>query len=45
MLWNVPNTLTWIRIAAIPLIVVLFYVPYSVGRSRGGLAVCRGGHH
>jgi CDP-diacylglycerol---glycerol-3-phosphate 3-phosphatidyltransferase len=29
MLWNVPNTLTWIRIAAIPLIVVLFYAPYS----------------
>jgi CDP-diacylglycerol--glycerol-3-phosphate 3-phosphatidyltransferase len=27
--WNVPNTLTWIRIAAIPLIVVLFYAPYS----------------
>jgi CDP-diacylglycerol--glycerol-3-phosphate 3-phosphatidyltransferase len=29
MIWNVPNTLTWIRIAAIPLIVVLFYAPYS----------------
>jgi CDP-diacylglycerol---glycerol-3-phosphate 3-phosphatidyltransferase len=29
MPWNVPNTLTWIRIAAIPLIVVLFYAPYS----------------
>jgi CDP-diacylglycerol--glycerol-3-phosphate 3-phosphatidyltransferase len=29
MPWNVPNTLTWIRIAAIPLIVVLFYSPYS----------------
>jgi CDP-diacylglycerol--glycerol-3-phosphate 3-phosphatidyltransferase len=29
MVWNVPNTLTWIRIAAIPLIVVLFYAPYS----------------
>ena len=27
MLWNVPNTLTWLRIAAIPLIVLLFYVP------------------
>jgi len=28
MLWNVPNTLTWLRIAAIPLIVLLFYAPY-----------------
>jgi CDP-diacylglycerol--glycerol-3-phosphate 3-phosphatidyltransferase len=28
MVWNVPNTLTWLRIAAIPLIVILFYMPY-----------------
>jgi CDP-diacylglycerol--glycerol-3-phosphate 3-phosphatidyltransferase len=28
MLWTVPNILTWIRIAAIPLIIVLFYAPY-----------------
>ena len=28
MLWNLPNTLTWLRIAAIPLIVLLFYMPY-----------------
>ncbi|HEV2228403.1 MAG TPA: CDP-diacylglycerol--glycerol-3-phosphate 3-phosphatidyltransferase [Steroidobacteraceae bacterium] len=28
MAWNVPNTLTWLRIAAIPLIVLLFYMPY-----------------
>jgi CDP-diacylglycerol---glycerol-3-phosphate 3-phosphatidyltransferase len=28
MPWNIPNTLTWLRIAAIPLIVVLFYMPY-----------------
>jgi CDP-diacylglycerol---glycerol-3-phosphate 3-phosphatidyltransferase len=28
MVWNVPNTLTWLRIAAIPLIVLLFYMPY-----------------
>ena len=26
--FNVPNTLTWLRIAAIPLIVLLFYMPY-----------------
>jgi CDP-diacylglycerol--glycerol-3-phosphate 3-phosphatidyltransferase len=28
VVWNVPNTLTWLRIAAIPLIVLLFYMPY-----------------
>jgi CDP-diacylglycerol--glycerol-3-phosphate 3-phosphatidyltransferase len=26
---NLPNTLTWLRILAIPLIVVLFYLPFS----------------
>lgn len=29
---NTANTLTWIRIAAIPLFVVLFYLPYEWGR-------------
>jgi CDP-diacylglycerol--glycerol-3-phosphate 3-phosphatidyltransferase len=28
MVWNLPNTLTWLRIAAIPLIVLLFFMPY-----------------
>jgi CDP-diacylglycerol--glycerol-3-phosphate 3-phosphatidyltransferase/cardiolipin synthase len=28
VVWNVPNTLTWLRIASIPLIVLLFYMPY-----------------
>lgn len=28
MPWNLPNTLTWLRIAAIPLIVLLFFMPY-----------------
>jgi CDP-diacylglycerol---glycerol-3-phosphate 3-phosphatidyltransferase len=28
MVWNIANTLTWLRIAAIPLIVLLFYMPY-----------------
>ena len=28
MPWNLPNALTWARIAAIPLIVLLFYMPY-----------------
>lgn len=28
MAWNLPNILTWLRILAIPLVVVLFYSPY-----------------
>jgi CDP-diacylglycerol---glycerol-3-phosphate 3-phosphatidyltransferase len=28
MPWSLPNSLTWTRIAAIPLIVMLFYMPY-----------------
>ena len=28
MLWTVPNALTWMRIFAIPLVVVLFYMPF-----------------
>jgi CDP-diacylglycerol--glycerol-3-phosphate 3-phosphatidyltransferase len=27
MIWNLPNILTWLRIVAIPLMVVLFYAP------------------
>ncbi len=38
MLWTVPNILTWIRIAAIPLIVVLFYAPYHWADPAAGLA-------
>jgi CDP-diacylglycerol--glycerol-3-phosphate 3-phosphatidyltransferase len=26
--WNVPNTLTWLRISMIPAIVLLFYLPF-----------------
>src|SRR6201987_3387463 len=37
MLWNVPNTLTWIRIAAIPLIVLLFFMPYPWADPAAGL--------
>jgi CDP-diacylglycerol--glycerol-3-phosphate 3-phosphatidyltransferase len=36
MLWNLPNTLTWTRIAAIPLIVLLFYMPYPWGDPAAG---------
>ena len=28
MLWTVPNALTWMRIFAIPIVVVLFYMPF-----------------
>jgi len=37
MAWSVPNTLTWARIAAIPLIVILFYMPYSWADPAAGL--------
>jgi CDP-diacylglycerol---glycerol-3-phosphate 3-phosphatidyltransferase len=37
MPWNVPNTLTWLRIAAIPLIVLLFYMPYHWSDPAAGL--------
>jgi len=43
MLWNVPNTLTWIRIAAIPLIVVLFFMPYSWADPAAGLLFAAAG--
>jgi CDP-diacylglycerol--glycerol-3-phosphate 3-phosphatidyltransferase len=43
MLWNVPNTLTWIRIAAIPLIVVLFYAPYPWADPAAGLLFAAAG--
>jgi CDP-diacylglycerol---glycerol-3-phosphate 3-phosphatidyltransferase len=37
MVWNLPNTLTWLRIAAIPLIVLLFYMPYHWSDPAAGL--------
>src|ERR1700742_4779160 len=43
MLWNVPNTLTWIRIAAIPLIVLLFYMPYPWADPAAGLLFAAAG--
>ena len=45
MIWNLPNTLTWLRIFAIPLVVVLFYLPYQLGGSGGGPAVRARRHH
>src|SRR5262245_47170128 len=43
MLWNLPNILTWIRIAAIPLIVVLFYMPYHWSDPAAGLLFAAAG--
>ncbi len=43
MIWNVPNTLTWLRIAAIPLIVLLFYMPYSWAHPAAGLLFAAAG--
>ena len=37
MVWNLPNTLTWLRIFAIPLVVVFFYLPYQWADPAAGL--------
>jgi CDP-diacylglycerol---glycerol-3-phosphate 3-phosphatidyltransferase len=43
MLWNVPNTLTWIRIAAIPLIMALFFTHASWADPAAGLLFAAAG--
>jgi len=43
MLWNLPNTLTWLRIAAIPLIILLFYMPYHWSDPAAGLVFAAAG--
>ena len=43
MLWNVPNTLTWLRIAAIPLIILLFFMPYHWSDPAAGLLFAAAG--
>ena len=42
MQWNLPNTLTWTRIAAIPLIILLFYMPYPWADPAAGLLFAAG---
>jgi CDP-diacylglycerol--glycerol-3-phosphate 3-phosphatidyltransferase len=37
MAWNLPNILTWLRILAIPLVVLLFFLPYSWAHPAAGL--------
>jgi CDP-diacylglycerol--glycerol-3-phosphate 3-phosphatidyltransferase len=43
MPWNWPNTLTWLRIGAIPLIALLFYMPYPWGDPSAGLLFAAAG--
>lgn len=37
MVWNLPNILTWMRILAVPLVVLLFYAPYHWADPAAGL--------
>ncbi|MDX1561656.1 MAG: CDP-diacylglycerol--glycerol-3-phosphate 3-phosphatidyltransferase [Gammaproteobacteria bacterium] len=37
MVFNLPNALTWIRIIAIPLVVIVFYLPVSWAGPAAGL--------
>lgn len=37
MTFNLPNTLTWIRIVVIPLIVIVFFLPVTWARPAAGL--------
>jgi CDP-diacylglycerol--glycerol-3-phosphate 3-phosphatidyltransferase/cardiolipin synthase len=43
MPWNWPNTLTWLRIGAIPLIALLFYMPYWWADPSAGLLFAAAG--
>ncbi len=43
MPWNLPNTLTFLRIAAIPLIVLLFFMPYGWADPAAGLLFAAAG--
>src|SRR3954462_14099377 len=37
MIWTLPNTPTWLRIFAIPLVVVFFYLPFQWADPAAGL--------
>src|SRR6187455_3859103 len=43
MVWNLPNTLTWLRIFAIPLVIVLFYLPFTWADPASGLLFAAAG--
>jgi CDP-diacylglycerol--glycerol-3-phosphate 3-phosphatidyltransferase len=37
MAWNLPNILTWLRILAVPVVPVLFYLPFHWSNPAAGL--------
>lgn len=41
--WNIPNILTWIRIAAIPVVVAAYYLPYHWANPLAGLLFAAAG--
>ena len=41
--WTLPNILTWVRIAAIPLVVIAFYLPASWADPAAGLIFAAAG--
>src|SRR5271166_2856313 len=41
--WNVPNTLTWLRIVMIPGIVILFYMPFWWAHPAAGIGFALAG--
>ena len=43
MIWNLPNTLPWLRIFAIPLVVVLYSLPYHWSVPAAGLLFAAAG--
>lgn len=43
MLWTVPNVLTWMRIVAIPLVVMLYYLPFQWSDPAAGLLFAAAG--
>jgi phosphatidylglycerophosphate synthase len=43
MIWNLPNTLTWLRIFAIPLVIVFFYLPGGWADPAAGLLFAAAG--
>ena len=43
MIWNLPNTLTWLRIFAIPLVVMLYSLPYHWSDPAAGLLFAAAG--
>jgi CDP-diacylglycerol--glycerol-3-phosphate 3-phosphatidyltransferase/cardiolipin synthase len=43
MVWNLPNTLTWLRIVAVPVVVLLYYLPYPWADPAAGFLFAAAG--